>query len=153
MEPPTDALAAWRATVAASPQAPLLHVVDATISVAELDATSDALAAALADRGLSHGDRVAVMLQNDPQWPLVLLAAWKLGAIAVALNPMFKHRELTYHLQDCGATVLVCLEHLWHEVAAGVVEHTQVAVVLTTDPGGWRPADARRRVRGPACRL
>jgi long-chain acyl-CoA synthetase len=133
-----NALAMWDAAVARSPDAPCIHHFDETLSFGLVDADSDALAAAFADGGLRPGDRVGIYLQNDPQWPITLLAAWKAGAIGVALNPMFKAKELTYHLRDSGATVLVCQEDLYREVAAGVIHDTAVRRVLTTHPADWQ---------------
>jgi len=70
------------------------------------------------------------------------LGTWKAGGIAVSINPMNKQRELADLLADSGATVLVCLQSLWHDVAAAVVPASGVRTVLTTseldlcgDPG------------------
>jgi long-chain acyl-CoA synthetase len=45
----------------------------------ELDELSDAFAVALLEEGLSAGDRVALYLQNVPQFVIGLLATWKAG--------------------------------------------------------------------------
>lgn len=128
-------LDAWQATVARLPGSPAIHYFEATLTFGQIDDASDALAVALDEGGLDRGDRVAVFMQNDPQWLVIALAAWKLGAIPVALNPMYKHRELRYHLDDSGATVLVCLESLYRDVAQEVVGDTPVIRVITTHPG------------------
>ena len=80
-----------------------MYYFDTPVTGAAVDADSDALAAALAARGIGRGDRVALFLQNVPQFVIALLAAWKLGAIAVPVNPMLKERELRYVLADSGA--------------------------------------------------
>ena len=54
----------------------------------------DAFAAGLADAGFSPGERVALFLQNVPQFIIAMLGTWKAGGIAVAVNPMNKDREL-----------------------------------------------------------
>src|SRR6188472_4335041 len=69
-----SALAMFRASVAAHPDAPLIHYVGTTLSVADVDRASDALAAALVADGFAPGDRVAVYLQNVPQYVLTVLA-------------------------------------------------------------------------------
>ena len=129
-----DALSMWRASVDRAAQQPLIHYFGNTRTLAEVDAESDALAAALADRGIGRGDRVALYLQNVPQFVVSLLAVWKVGGIAVLVNPMLKERELAYVLDDSGAKSLICLQELWSSVAAKVVEGSSVTVPITTSP-------------------
>ena len=50
----------------------------------------------------SPGDRLAVYLQNVPQFVLAMLATWKAGGIMVSINPMNKARELEYLLDRLG---------------------------------------------------
>jgi long-chain acyl-CoA synthetase len=132
-------LAAWQHHVAQRPDDAAVHHFDATLTFAQVDRAADALATALQDEGVVHGDRIAVYLQNDPQWLVAMLAAWKAGAVPAAINPMQRHKELTHHLVDSGATVLVCLDQLYAEVAAEVVPQTSVRRVLTTHPLDMTP--------------
>lgn len=129
-----DALSMWRAAVDRAPQQPLIHYFDSTRTLTEIDTGSDALATALADRGVGRGDRVALYLQNVPQFVISLLAVWKAGGIAVSVNPMLKERELAYVLDDSGAKALICLQDLWNSVAGNVVEDSAVTVPITTSP-------------------
>lgn len=126
------ALAMFRHAVERNPGRTLIHYFDASLSVADVDRMSDALAVALAERGIGRGDRLAVYLQNVPQFVLAMLAAWKLGAVMVSVNPMLRHKEVSLILNDSGARVLVTLESLWHEVAREVVPDSPVTTVLTT---------------------
>lgn len=128
----SSALAMFRAGCAAAPDSVAIQYFDGAISRAELDAQSDALAVALREFGFGSGDRLAVYLQNVPQFLICMLAAWKTGGLLVSINPMSRARELGYLLSDSGAKVLVCLEHLFDEVARDVVPGTSVEVVLTT---------------------
>ena len=73
---------------------------------------SDALAVALGELGVAPGDRVAVQLQNMPQFLIALAAAWKAGAAVVPVNPMLTPRERAVLLEDSGARVLIALEAL-----------------------------------------
>ena len=133
-----SALAMFRASVAAHPDAPLIHYVGTTLSVADVDRASDALAAALVADGFAPGDRVAVYLQNVPQYVLAVLATWKAGGIVVPINPMNKERELTYAIEDSGAAVLITLESLYTDVVSkaelpGLRVITTSELDLTTD--------------------
>ncbi len=127
-----DLLSMVRATVARNPDGDAIRYFGGRISWRELDALSDGFAAGLLARGFVRGDRVALYLQNVPQFVLALVGTWKAGGIAVSINPMNRERELHLLLNDSGAKVLVCLEGLYRDVAAGVVPDTGVALVLTT---------------------
>ncbi len=112
----TDALSVFRAAVARAGERPAILYFDGSLSYAELDAQSDALACAWLARGCARGDRIAIYLQNVPQFVIALVAAWKIGAIAVPVNPMNRARELRLLLADSGARLLVCHESLYAEV-------------------------------------
>lgn len=127
-----DALSMVRATIARNPDGDAIRYFGRRISWRELDALTDAFAAGLLARGLVRGDRVALYLQNVPQFVLALVGTWKAGGIAVSINPMNRERELDLLLKDSGARVLVCLEGLYRDVAASVVPGTGVELVLTT---------------------
>jgi long-chain acyl-CoA synthetase len=130
---PTETMAdVLEATARAAGEAPAIHYVDATISYARLDDLASRFATLLASWGIGHGDRVALYLQNVPQYLVALYGTWKRGAIAVPLNPMFKAKELAYHLEDSGARVLVALESLYDAVARRVVPGSKVERVVTT---------------------
>jgi len=129
-----DALSMWRASLTAGTDRPSLYYFDATVTAATVEAESDALAVALAARGLARNDRIALYMQNVPQFLSSLLAAWKLGAITVPVNPMLKERELRYVLRDCGARAIISLQDLWNSVACKAIEGTAVEVMITTSP-------------------
>jgi len=120
-------------TVKAIPGEAAIYYFDRTMNYGELDRASSALAAALKQRGVVHGDRIALYLQNIPQFLIGLYGAWKAGAIVVPCNPMFKQRELEYQLNDSGAKGLICLESLYDTVARDVVDNTRVEFVITTN--------------------
>ncbi len=86
------------------------------------------MAGHLAARGLRHGDRVAIMLQNSPHFVLALLGAWKAGATVVPLNPMYRSGEVGHVLKDAGVTALVCSDRAW---AAYLRETAEAAPDLT----------------------
>ncbi len=127
-----DALDMFRAGVAKDPSAVALRYFDGVLTRQELDELSDGLAAGLLASGFAPGDRLAVYLQNVPQFVISMVAAWKAGGVMVSINPMSRVRELSYLLKDSGATVLVSLESLYGEVAQEVVGDTDVRLVLTT---------------------
>jgi long-chain acyl-CoA synthetase len=128
----TDALSMFRASARRNPDGDAIRYFGGRITVRELDELSDAFAVALAGLGVQPGDRVALYLQNVPQFVIAMLATWKAGGIAVPVNPMNRARELDAVLRDSGATVLVCLQELYRDVAARVAADAGVAAVVTT---------------------
>ena len=128
----TDALAMFRAAVARNPDGDAIRYFDGRITLRELDELTDAFAVGLLDTGFEAGDRVALYLQNVPQFVIGCVGTWKAGGIAVSINPMNRQRELELLLTDSGSRVLVCLQSLYRDVAADVVGRTAVQTVVTT---------------------
>ncbi len=67
--------------------------------------------------GVGHGDRVAVLSQNNPEWCLTFWATVTGGAILVGLNGWWKAEEVLYGLQDSGARVLVADRKRFERIA------------------------------------
>jgi long-chain acyl-CoA synthetase len=122
------------------PDAPALRYFEDTTSFGRLDDLASRFASLLAKRGIGKGDRVAILTQNDPEFVIAQYGAWKRGAIVVPLNPMFKWKELEYHLSDSGARALVKLD----ELETPPVEHTFTVGEFRERLGGEAPEDGAR---------
>ncbi|GGT75860.1 hypothetical protein GCM10010272_19030 [Streptomyces lateritius] len=129
--PPPTVLHAFRAAAARAPEHPALAYFDGRLGYRETDALSDSVAGCLAARGVEHGDRVAIMLQNSPHFVLALLGAWKAGATVVPLNPMYKSGEVGHALRDSGAVALICSDRAWEAYLRDTAADTRVRVALT----------------------
>ena len=103
---------------AAPSEAPAVFYFDATLTYAELDRLSDRLAGWLSGTWRGSGDRVAIVLQNIPQFLIAAVAAWKLAAIVVSLNPMYRTPELSKLFADCKPKVIICHDDQWEIVSA-----------------------------------
>jgi long-chain acyl-CoA synthetase len=143
-----NAVAMFRATLERNPDGNAIRYFDGQITFRELDRLTDAFAAALADTGFAQGDRVALYLQNVPQFVIAQLGTWKAGGIAVSINPMNRERELELLLQDSGARVLVSLQDLYRDVASKVVAGTDVQTVITTSELEYQTRDDVRVFSG-----
>jgi long-chain acyl-CoA synthetase len=143
-----DALSMVRATARRVPDGDAVRYLGGRITHRELDELTDAFAAGLLDAGFAPGQRVALYLQNVPQFVIGLVGTWKAGGIAVSINPMNRERELELLLRDSGATVLVCLQSLHRDVAAAVLAGTDVRTVLTTSELEYRQHDDPRLFAG-----
>ncbi len=144
----TDALAMFKAGAARNPDGDAIRYFDGRITYRELDELTDAFAAALLDGGLRRGDRVAMYLQNVPQFVIGLVGTWKAGGVGVSINPMNRERELELLLKDSGTSVLVCLQGLYRDVAASVVGGTGVRTVVTTSELDFQTRDDPRSFSG-----
>jgi long-chain acyl-CoA synthetase len=144
----TDALSMFRAAAVRNPDGDIIRYFGGRITARELDELSDAFAVALAGLGVRAGDRVALYLQNVPQFVIGMLATWKAGGIPVPVNPMNRARELDAVLRDSGTRVLVCLQSLYRDVAGQVAEAAGVAAVVTTSELDYRARDDQRVFAG-----
>ncbi|HUL67957.1 MAG TPA: long-chain-fatty-acid--CoA ligase [Burkholderiaceae bacterium] len=77
----------------------------------ELDVRSAALAAWLGARGIGKGKRVAIMMPNILQYPVVLAGVLRAGAAVVNVNPLYTPRELEHQLKDSGSEAIFILEN------------------------------------------
>jgi long-chain acyl-CoA synthetase len=127
-----NALDMFKASAARGQDRPFLHYFTSTITFGEADRLSDWLAVGLQKLEVVPGDRVAVYLQNIPQFVIAELATWKLGGTMVPVNPMLKKRELEFALRDSRANVLITLESSYHDVVVNVLENTPIQIVVTT---------------------
>ncbi|MCU0514338.1 MAG: AMP-binding protein [Anaerolineae bacterium] len=84
-----------------------VDVPAAHYTCAEISVRVNQTAQALHHLGMTKGDRVAVMLPNDVDFPVVWLAIARLGAVMVPTNTGYQERDLTYVLSDSGARAIV----------------------------------------------
>jgi len=106
-----------------------------SISFYELEEYSRDFGAYLTNQaGLKKGDRIAIMMPNLIQYPIVLFAALRAGLIVVNTNPLYTDRELEHQLKDSDAQAIVILENFAHTLS-DVIEHTNVKTVITTRIG------------------
>jgi fatty-acyl-CoA synthase len=78
-----------------------------TLTYSELDTTVDRLAAGLQRRGLSHGDRLAILSHNCWQYVVTSFATARLGVILVPINFMLNAQEISYILSHCEPAALI----------------------------------------------
>jgi long-chain acyl-CoA synthetase len=99
-----------RESALAAPQAPVAKFMGAAMSYAELDAQSGQFAAGLTEAGLVPGDVVAIHLPNVPHFLVAYFGVLKAGMTLLPLNPLLKAPEISYHLSDAKAKLLVTFE-------------------------------------------
>ena len=87
------------------------------LSYRQLKADAEALAGWLQSVGVRAGDRVAVFMQNCPQFPTAVYAILRANAVVVPVNPMNRAEEFTHYIRDPQARVVICSADL-----AGIVD-------------------------------
>lgn len=126
------------------PERPSFTCMGTTLTYAELDRLSLKFAGYLQGKlRLRKGERVAIMMPNILQYPVVLSGIFRAGLVAVNVNPMYTRRELRHQMQDSGARAIVIVENFAHTLAE-VIGDTPIEHVVTTGvgdllakPKGW----------------
>lgn len=77
------------------------------LSFAGLDVRVAAVSVQFAERGVTTGDVVAIMLPNQAELVVALFAAWRLGAVVTPVNPAFTRAEAEHQITDAGASLVV----------------------------------------------
>jgi long-chain acyl-CoA synthetase len=78
-----------------------------TLSWSEVDAATDAQAAALAEAGIAPGDRVAVRLPTSAAYCIAVFGVLRAGAVVVPLNTDVPPRVVAELVANSGATALI----------------------------------------------
>jgi len=120
------------------PERPAIVYYGATLSYGQLDDLSDRFANYLAVQGIGKGDRVALFMQNCPQYYICHYGVQKVGAAVGPCNPMFKERELEHQVNDLGAKILVALDSL-APVVENALPDLDVEHVVTTSYADFLP--------------
>ncbi len=128
------AIGDFMASADRKPDAPAVHYFDETLTYADIDRLSNSFAAALEHLGVQKGDRVILVLQNVPQFLISTYAAWKIGAIVVPLNPMYKEKELSYFCENSDAKIFITLEEIASQLEISFLKKTSIEKVITTSP-------------------
>lgn len=87
--------------------APCLRDDRSELTYSEFADRVEAVAAQLASRGIGRGDVIAIMLPNRVELVTAIMAAWRVGAAATPVNPMFTANEADYQIMDSGAQLVV----------------------------------------------
>jgi bile acid-coenzyme A ligase len=99
-----EALRSWARN---HPDASALTVADETLSYAELDARTDAVARALAERGIGERDYVTVALPNSVEFVVATVAVMKLGAVVQPVSSRLPDSERKAIIDLAGSRLVV----------------------------------------------
>jgi len=126
------------ATAEKHPRRRALSYLGKEISYGELDALVNRAANALLKLGVQPGERVALYLANTPQFVISLYAALKIGAVAVAINPLLTADEVAFELNDSGAKTVVVMSR-FYPLVQEVRGQTSLENVIVTNVKAYFP--------------
>jgi long-chain acyl-CoA synthetase len=86
------------------------------ISYGELKRQIDHLAGFLKNQGVGHGDRVAILGENSPQWGIAYFAVTTMGAVAVPILPDFHTSEVHHIVRHSDSKVIFVSERFYHKI-------------------------------------
>ncbi|MFH0942048.1 MAG: AMP-binding protein [Chloroflexota bacterium] len=102
----------------------------------EIDRDSNRMAHALKGLGVGKGDRVAMLLNNRPEFVIVFFGAAKIGAIAVPLDTKYKFDELAALFNHAQPKVLVTENPYLEELATSLGAFPFIEHVICLDCSG-----------------
>lgn len=89
----------------------------------ELQEASRGFAGGLREHGIETGETLLLYLPNCPEYVIAAIGAFRAGVVVSPVNPQYKMRELSYQLEDTGASVVVT-----HSALLPVVTETLASV-------------------------
>ncbi|WP_329579058.1 long-chain-fatty-acid--CoA ligase [Streptomyces sp. NBC_01361] len=130
-------------TASAAPDKPCVIIDDTALTYAQVEELSGLVAGNLLSLGLERGAKVAVQLPNIPQFLFAYFGALRAGLVMVPLNPLLRAPEVTYHLENSDAQVLITCESFAEEAHRGASAVPGISTYVVDLGGGQRPEGTR----------
>ena len=119
---------------------------DEPISYSDLKRQIDHLSVFLKNQGVVHGDRIAILGENSPQWGIAYFAITTMGAIAVPILPDFHASEIHHILRHSGSKVIFISERFYHKIED--LDFTEFnSIILMNDFSIINPATSKATLR------
>jgi len=112
------------------------------MSYVELEAASEALAAALVDMGLEKGERVAIVMPNTVAFVISFFAVMKAGGVVAATNPTYPDGKMQFQINDCDARFALCLS-LFYDQINRIRQDTKLEHVIVANIKEYLPGVAK----------
>jgi long-chain acyl-CoA synthetase len=116
----------------------------------EVDSEANRLANALLGLGVKQGDRVLVMMQNNPQVLIGYQALARIGAITIPVLPLLKPPELAYIANNAQPVAILTSTWVLHIVQEGLKEAPSMrhVIVVGQEDNAPAPEGASYQLRG-----
>lgn len=121
-----------RPAITMTTKLPVVGQVKNTLTYAELDRQSDAMAAALLDMGLQKGDRVGIVMPNMTAFVVAYYGILKAGGVAAATNPLYPSEKMRHQLNDSDAEIVVAMS-MYYTMLKEIQPETKVKRIIVAN--------------------
>ena len=138
------------------PDKPAYLFFGRALSYAQLMAQAEALAGWLRSVGVGRGDRVALYMQNCPQFIVAVYGILRADAVVVPVNPMNRADEFSHYISDPQSKAVICsadLAGFVDQANQSLPESERVAQVLVTRYSDAMPAGPLDAAEAPSAAL
>jgi fatty-acyl-CoA synthase len=138
------------------PDKPACVFFGRALNYAQLKAQAEALAGWLHNLGVRKGDRVALYMQNCPQFIVSVYGILRADAVVVPVNPMNRADEFSHYITDPQSRAVICSADLAGFVAAAnqaLPDADRVPQVLVTRYTDAMPEGALDPAEAPSALL
>jgi len=113
---------------------PAFSCMGKELTYKQVDKMSRQFGAYLQSRGLERGDKIAIMMPNLLQYPVVLFGAMRAGLVVVNTNPLYTPREMHHQFTDAGVKAIIIAENFAANLQK-ILDDTAIKVVITASIG------------------
>ncbi|MCK1661261.1 long-chain-fatty-acid--CoA ligase [Bradyrhizobium sp. 151] len=133
-------------TSARFPDLAAIHFLGTSISYRDFQRKVERLAGWLQKRGgLKRGDRVALLMQNSPQWMIACYAIFRARLVLVPISPMNREVEVAHYLRDSGARAMIVAQDL-AEIAIAATKNSEVGTLIVATYSDYLPKETRYKL-------
>ena len=114
------------------PQKTAVVYLGETFTYRKLTELIERFATALHDLGIRKDDKVMLYIPNIPQFLIGYLGTQLIGAVPVAVSPIYTPAEIRYLINDSGAKTVICLDTNFRYVKEVFEDTTLQKIIVTT---------------------
>ncbi|HEX4335492.1 MAG TPA: long-chain fatty acid--CoA ligase [Polyangiaceae bacterium] len=141
-----------RPAMVIAPDKVAIYFEDRGITYRELDSRADSIATALVALGIQKGDRVAVHLDNRPEFVEIYQGVMRAGAILVPTNVMYTADEMEHIVSDSGAVIAFMRGDLVEKLSARRERFPALREIIAVGPSSAGVKDFAALTATPGAR-
>jgi long-chain acyl-CoA synthetase len=120
------------------PDSPCTIFKGAKITYRQMNQLTDQLAGGLAALGIKKGDRVGIFMPNSPQFVITFFGILKAGGVVVAVNPLYKPREIVHQVNDAGIEIMIVMSN-FYKLIKQVQSDTKIKKIVVSNLKEYLP--------------
>ncbi|CAL4107968.1 unnamed protein product, partial [Meganyctiphanes norvegica] len=121
----------FRETASKYPNKTAFIFEDTKWTFSQLDEYSSRVANHLKNSGVKHGEAVALLMENRPEYVATWLGCAKLGVVCALINFNLRSSTLLHCIEASGAKILICGKELSEAVAEVQNEASDIPVLVS----------------------